>query len=213
MNKKSIRKIIIIFLILGILLIISTPVLTWSGRFLIRNDTLGQSDAVIVLTTGVDYYPRLTEAARIYKQQLTDKIIINGNRKSDTLRQIETLGYKPASHWSENPIRMLIVMGVPRKNIIAVNGEDIFDTVSEAKLVGKYALDQGIKNITIVTSKFHTKRAGYIWEYTYPDELTIKVSAAQDDPFDPDSWWKSGRQIRALLGEYGGWLYYFWHTE
>ncbi len=36
--------------------------------------------------------------------------------------------------------------------------------------------------------------------------------SAQTDPYDPDHWWKDGRQIRWVLAEYGGWVYYWWQT-
>jgi len=212
MHSIIIKRIFYILLILGALYWAFTPAMTTIGNFLIKNNTLSNSDAVIVLTTGVDYYPRLTEAAQIYKQGLTKKVIINGNRKSDTLRKIEAMGFNAPCHWSEKFIQMLAIMGVPRDKVIVVNGEDIFDTVSEAKVVGEYAHTHGMKDLTIVTSKFHTRRAGYIWEHVYPNRFSISVAAAKDDPFNPAAWWKSGRQIRSLLGEYGGWFYYFWHA-
>ena len=31
-----------------------------------------------------------------------------------------------------------------------------------------------------------------------------------DDPFDPDSWWQHGRQVKQVMGEYGGMAYYIW---
>jgi len=212
MQKTQGKKLLIISIILILLYMATTPALSYLGKFLIRNDALQHSEATVVLATGVDYYARLTEAARLYRLNLTDKVIINGNRKSATLRKIEALGYKPPCHWSEKFIQILIVLGVPRENIIAIGAEDAFDTVSEARLVGDYVFKHNIKNLTIVTSKFHTHRAGYIWEKLYPNKLKLNMVAAQDDPFDPNSWWKNGRQIRALLGEYGGWFYYFWHN-
>lgn len=212
MNRLFIRKTLILTGIISALYLATTPLLTYMGHFLIRNDPSQHSEASVVLTTGVDYYARLTEAARLYTLQLTNRVIINGNRKSETLRKIEKLGYKAPCHWSEKFIQMLMVLGVPREKIIIVNAENVFDTMSEARLVGDYIGKLNIKKLTIVTSKFHTHRAGYIWEKLFQNKFRLNMVAAQDDPFDPNRWWKSGRQIRALLGEYGGWFYYFWHN-
>jgi len=53
----------------------------------------------VVLTTGVEYYPRLIEAARLYKDGFTDKVVINGNRKTDVLRKLEAEGFRPYCQW------------------------------------------------------------------------------------------------------------------
>jgi hypothetical protein len=36
------------------------------------------------------------------------------------------------------------------------------------------------------------------------------MAAAEADPFDPDAWWREGRQIRWLMAEYGAWVFYLW---
>ena len=71
------------------------PILTPVANLLIVDDVLEQSDAVVVLNTGVEIYDRLIEAAKIYKRGLAGKIIINGNRKNETVKKLEGLGYKP----------------------------------------------------------------------------------------------------------------------
>jgi len=44
----------------------------------------------------------------------------------------------------------------------------------------------------------------------YREQLKVYISPAQDDPFNPQAWWKNGRQIRWVLSEYGAWVYYYW---
>jgi hypothetical protein len=62
--------------------------------------------------------------------------------------------------------------------------------------------------LLIVTSRFHTRRAGYIWRNQFGHDFEIVTIAAREDPFDPNAWWRKGRQIKQLLSEYGGWLFY-----
>lgn len=189
---------------------ISGYVLTALGHFLIRNDNPSPVQATVVLATGVDYYPRLIEAAELYKNGLVDRVIINGNRKTDVLRKLEAMGFEPVVPWYANSFRILKLLGVPRRKLLAISAEDAYDTVSEAKIVGAELLKQGVSRIIITTSKYHTRRAGYIWEHVYPDQFKIFTVAATSDPFDPDDWWYSGRQIRWVLAEYGAWLFYLW---
>jgi hypothetical protein len=91
-----------------------------------------------------------------------------------------------------------------------ISVEDAYDTISEAEAVGTELVKQKIKRIILTTSKFHTKRAHFIWTKMYEDKLAVHSVGAKKDPFDPNGWWKDGRQIRWVLSEYGAWVYYYW---
>lgn len=171
-----------------------------------------RADAAVVLYTGVEYYPRLMEAARRYTDGLVKSIVVNGNRKSDILRRLEKKGFVPCCHWAEDTIRILGLFGVPRDRIITVSAEDAFDTISEAEAVGKELLQSGIRSILLTTSKSHTRRARHIWNRLYGDRLSITAVSARTDLYDPDGWWRDGRQVRWVLAEYGAWVYYWWMT-
>lgn len=180
------------------------------GHFLVYERGFEQAEVAVVLNTGVEIYPRLMEAAQLYKKGKVKEIVINGNRKSDSLRKLETMGYQPAQPWYEEHLRIFEVLDVPRAKIIIIDGESAYDTVSEAQLVGQVLLARGIKSVAVTTSKSHTRRADYIWNSLFAGELTIYSRSAQSDPYDPDNWWRQGRQIRWVLAEYGGWLFLFW---
>lgn len=188
----------------------SDNILTWVGTLIVKDEKPIYADAVVVLNTGIAYYPRLIEAASLYGQGLVKKVIINGNRKTEILRELEKKGYQPCCAWYEGRIRILELLGVKREDVIAISVEDAYDTISEAKAVGKFLSDRKIKKIIITTSKYHTRRACYIWKSLYKDKLVIKMVAAKRDPYSPKTWWKSGRQIKSVLAEYGAWLYYYW---
>lgn len=191
-------------------LVFANPILCAIGRFPICDEPPVPSDAVVVLYTGVEYYPRLIEAARLFQEGLAGAVVINGNRKSDMLRRLEEKGFVSCCSWSEDAIRILGIYGVPREKIIAVSAEDAFDTISEAEAVGGEILRRGMKSVLVTTSKSHTRRAQHIWNHLHGERLSIHVVPAATDPYDPESWWKDGRQIRWVLAEYGAWVYYWW---
>lgn len=199
----------IVFLVLA-LYIFSGMILTSLGEFLVVDEEPIHSDAVVVLNTGMEYYPRLVEAASLYQQGFVKKIVINGNRKTDVLRDLERKGFEPCCPWYEGRIRILEILGVPRIAVMAISVEDAYDTVSEAQEVAKELIKAGISTIIVTTSKSHTRRAFYIWKSVWPNQFKIRMAAAHSDPYLPNAWWKSGRQIRWLLSEYGAWIYYFW---
>ena len=127
------------FLVLaGVLLVLLTgPLLRAVGRFPVRSDPVRPSEVAVVLNTGVEYYPRLMEAARLHREGLVEQVVINGNRKTDTLRALEAKGYRPCCPWYENRLRVLELFGVSRTDVVCIGAEDVYDTVSEAEAVGK----------------------------------------------------------------------------
>lgn len=182
------------------------------GSFLVNDQPPQPADAIVVLNTGVDYYPRLIEAARLFKEGYASTVVINGNRKTPILRELEAAGFQPAVPWDTDRRRILNLLGVDDAQILSVSVEDAYDTISEAQGVIPTLQQQGIKQLLLVTSRFHTRRAKHIWEHETKGVFTITPVAAKRDPFDPDGWWREGRQIKQLLAEYGGWLFYFMNS-
>ena len=162
------------------------------GKFIITDEKPIRADAIVVLNSGVEYYPRLIEAASLFQKGFARTIVINGNRKSDVLRHLEDRGFKKCCPWHENSLRILSLYGVPRDRVVWISAEDAYDTMSEAQSVGPELIKRGFGSIIITTSKFHTRRAGYIWKKVFKNKLAVVVVSALMDPFDPDSWWKEG---------------------
>jgi uncharacterized SAM-binding protein YcdF (DUF218 family) len=214
MRKRRTKIFLIILVIVLPLLFIlfNTQIMTGIGKFLVKEEILGKCEAVVVLNSGVEIYPRLIQAAELHNNKICEWIVINGNRKTDVLRELERDGFRECCAWYENHFRILEVCGVPREKIIAISAEDVYDTISEAREVGNVLLDREISSVIIVTSKYHTRRARYIWEKHFGDKLKIRVTAASTDPFVVNGWWKDGRQIRWVLSEYGAWVYYWWNS-
>jgi uncharacterized SAM-binding protein YcdF (DUF218 family) len=208
--RRASILILILFVISIFWLFVWPKILTVTGRFLIKNDLPHHADAVVVLYTGVDYYPRLMEAAWVYRKGIVKRVVIDGNRKNDSLRLLEDMGFKPCCPWYEDTLRMLELLGVPRDRVITISAEDAFDTISEAEAVAPHLLKNNITRIVITTSKFHSHRASYIWRHLYGNGFEIFSAPAQEDEFDPRDWWHDREQIRWVLSEYGGWISYFW---
>jgi len=95
LRKNKLRYIGLIGLLAVILLVIfSQHILIATGRWLVVSDAPTRSDAIVVLNTGVEIYPRLIQAAELYKEGYAGIIIINGNRKTEVLRNLERKGFQ-----------------------------------------------------------------------------------------------------------------------
>ena len=181
------------------------------GGFLIVEEELHHSDAIVVLNTGMAYYPRLVEAEALYRQGYARVIVINGNRKTAALRNLEAKGFRTCCPWYEERVRILEILGVPRSDVITISAENAYDTISEAVAVGPALLQKGVTTAIVTTSKSHSRRACHIWKNLYQGRIRIEVAGARTDPYSPTTWWKSGRQIRWVLSEYGAWVLYVWN--
>jgi uncharacterized SAM-binding protein YcdF (DUF218 family) len=210
LSNKFKTGMLAVFFLGALIITFSGTILCGVGEFLVSDELPITSDAIVVLNTGVEYYPRLIEAANLYHQGLAGRIVINGNRKTKILRQLEARGFKSCCQWYEDRLRILELQGVPREKVISISAEDVYDTVGEAAAVGSELVNSGMKKIILTTSKSHTRRAGHIWKAAFGNQLLIYTVAARTDPYDPQGWWRSGRQIRWVLSEYGAWLYYYW---
>jgi len=206
-----VRRAVILVGLLIVLAYFGVPyVLRKAGELLVVDEPPAKSDAVVVLSTGVEYYPRLVEAATLYARSMTDYVVINGNRKTDVLRGLEQQGFERCCEWDENYLRILELLGVPRDRVIRISAENAFDTISEAKAVGEALRDSEVRSLIVTTSRFHTRRARYIWSELFAGTYSISTAVARSDPFDPSYWWTDGRQTRWVLAEYGGWVFFFW---
>jgi uncharacterized SAM-binding protein YcdF (DUF218 family) len=196
--------------ILLFIMVFSGAILRTLGGLIVVDENPPRSDVVVVLNTGVEYYPRLIQAAGIYRSGLADHVLINGNRKTDTLREFEAQGFQRCCPWYADSVRILNMFGVPEDKIISISVEDAYDTVSEAEAVGRELIERQWTTVVVTTSKYHTRRAKYIWQKMYAGRLEIVMVSAKTDPYDPNAWWRDGRQIRWLLAEYGAWVFYWW---
>jgi uncharacterized SAM-binding protein YcdF (DUF218 family) len=203
---------IVLLFVAWFLYLSSSMIMTRLGDFLVLDEEPVPSDAVVVLCSGVEYYPRLIEAAELFRKGFARKVVINGNRKTDVLRSLEEKGFERCCPWYEESLRILLMFGVPKDQVICISAEDAYDTVSEAEIVGREILQKEFTKIIITTSKFHTRRARFIWNKRFGDTLSICSVSAKTDPYNPKGWWKEGRQIRWVLAEYGAWIYYWWKT-
>ena len=212
-RKITFRRALFVLLVLIpvlFLIFFTGPTLRKVGAILVVDEIPSPSDAVVILNTGLEVYPRLIEAAEIYRQGLVHKVVINGNRKTDTLRKLEANGFTRCCPWYADTVRILAIGSVPQEDIIWISAEDAYDTVSEAEAVGRELMRHQLTKIIITTSKSHTRRARFIWKSMYENQLTVSMVSAKSDPYDANKWWKDGRQIRWVLAEYGAWFYYWW---
>lgn len=189
--------------------VISATVLTLVSFSLERSEAPVKADAVVVLFHDTEVYMRMTEAARLYREGFVEKVVINGGREHPILKTMGSQGFSRRWRWDEEYHSVLEFLGVPLEDVVFIQVKDSFDSKGEASYLGKQLLELGYESLIITTNKYHSRRAGYIWENLYQDEFRITVVPVRDEPFSPASWFKDARQFKWTVYEMGSWLFLF----
>lgn len=173
----------------GLVLGLGRPVGSAMGHHLIRQDPLSVVDAVVVL--GGDASHRAPHGAALFSAGLAPVVLAVGGIESDGTR---SQAYKTA--------RQLQNHGVPDERIL-VSGQYEPSTLQEARATADYASDRGWSRVIVVTSPYHTWRAGALFEEELASlQVEVLTAPAPEDPFDPESWWTDSRQRRQVRNEY-----------
>jgi uncharacterized SAM-binding protein YcdF (DUF218 family) len=159
-----------------------THVLTALGSFLDRSEPPRKAGAVFVLA-GDSWGNRILKGAELVREGYAPKAIVSGPDgmygfyECDLAIQFaERAGY-PESYFTAFPNHAL-------------------STSEEAQAAAGEFRDLGVKRVLLVTSNYHTRRAGNLFRAAAP-EVAFTVVAAPDRHFQPRGWWRDreGRKI------------------
>jgi len=192
---------IIFFLFLVFLVYLARhPLLRMAGSFWIVDEGPVASDAIVIL--GDDNYngDRATRAAELLKAGWAPRIVASGR------------GLRSYASIAELEEHDLTDRGVPMTAIVRF-AHRAEDTRDEAGAISQLISSRGWKRIILVTSNFHTRRARYICERSFPPGTVLRIVAARDSDFDPNNWWRARMGIRIFAHEFVGMVMAMWEMR
>jgi uncharacterized SAM-binding protein YcdF (DUF218 family) len=165
------------------------------GGFLVRAEPPGRAELAVVLA-GDWWGNRILKAADLVRQGYVPRALVSGPDGA--------YGY----HECDLAIPFALRRGYPEHWFLHLHHHG-YSTREEAQAVLPELRRRGIRSVLIVTSDYHTRRAGALYRSLAPD-LQIRVVAAPDVFFRADAWWKT-RQGRKqwffeALKTVTGWL-------
>jgi uncharacterized SAM-binding protein YcdF (DUF218 family) len=199
-----IRRLTIGAVLAGVAALAAPLVLPATGRFLVAEDPAEPADAIVVLAGS--YPDRILEAVELYKQGLAPRVILCREPEIGAFRRVTELGLDVPRPSDIN--RMIAEqLGVPPAAIeVLERGGD--STYAEAQTVLDVILQRRYRAILLVTSKYHTRRAGEIFRLLAGDQVTITVRPARTDDFQGGRWWHDRVSTRRVIIEYQKWLHF-----
>ena len=112
-------------------------------------------------------------------------------------------GSRERGHWAEarRTLRALEALGLP-VGVALVVERDAPGTAEEAEAIASFAAEQGWRRVLVVTSPYHTRRAGLLFDRQGARHgLDFRLVPSPEDPYEAHGWWRDPRQSRQVRNE------------
>jgi len=192
------RRIVTLGLLLLGLWLASDRLLAGLGRFLVADQPPEAADAIVVLSGS--FPDRILEAVDLYQAGHSREIVLCREPENAGFRVLRERGASVPRIY-ENNISVARQLGVPEERITVLE-RSAGSTFTEARVVLRYLAEREARSMLLVTSKFHTRRAGAIYRHLAGGRIRVITRPARHGGFDPDNWWRRRMSIRRLLIEY-----------
>lgn len=156
------------------------------ARALVRSDKLLPADMIVVLSSG--RLERTFEAATLYREGWSKRILLLRAADISTRGLLKALNVR-APVLVEIQKDILRQMGVPESAIL-VNPVPLGNTRAEAEFTIAYLKRAGIKRVIVVTSPYHTARAGRYFRRASGKSVDVIMRANRYERVDPNHWWR-----------------------
>jgi uncharacterized SAM-binding protein YcdF (DUF218 family) len=170
-----------------ILALFHGPILAAFGNFLVKAGPPQKADIIVVLA-GDGFGRRILAAGELVKQGFAPQALISGPNGSY------------GNYECDLAIPFAVRAGYPESYFIHLE-HPARSTEDEAAVVTKKLREMNAKRVILVTSNYHTRRAGKLFRRAAPD-LEFIVVAAPDEFFVPDSWWHNREARKIFLYEW-----------
>lgn len=189
---------IFLLIVLIALFLNKQTLLTFAGNLLLSEDTPQKAEAIVVLNGGVPI--RILEAVDLYNSGFGEIIIFCKTTESSDYKKLKEFNiFYPVEHDINKQIAE--EFDIPSSNIYMVN-KKVNSTYGELESVKDFLIDNDIKKIIIVTSKFHTLRTRMIANKVFNREIDFMVIGTKYDGYKPNTWWKNRNATRNTISEY-----------
>lgn len=173
------------------------PIMRYAAESWVVDAPAAHADAILLLGDDNFYADRATRAAELIRQGAAPVVVASGRRLRPSAGIVELMQHD------------LLERGVPKEKILPF-AQDAGNTEEEAAALAKFCAEHHFRSVIIVTSNYHTRRARYIFEKTFPSSISISVASARDGDFDPEHWWEKRKSEKLFVHELAGMLVAMW---
>ncbi len=190
--------------ILALLVVVSASAATglyYAARWLQHAEQPAKADAIIVLSGD---FARVFEAAELYRAGYAPRVYLSAAVREPSLLLLDREGIA-FPQIEEVSRQILLQKGVPA-TAISWLAKDMVSTAAEAQ-AARAIVARGERRLLVITSSFHTRRAGIIFRQALPD-AEVRMLPTRYEVF-PDNWWRDQNAARNVLLEAAKLAFYF----
>jgi uncharacterized SAM-binding protein YcdF (DUF218 family) len=183
-------------LVVALAAVVAHPVwMSALGGYLVRAEEPAPAD-IAVVPAGDGFGNRILKAADLVRRGFTPRVLVSG----------------PDGMYDSNEADLAIAYVVHRGNPPAWFIRfpiKAYSTREEARLIVPELRRLGVRRVLLVTSDYHTRRAGAIYRAAAP-EIEFRVVAAPDRFFRSGEWWRTREGQKRFVLEWmktiAGWF-------
>jgi uncharacterized SAM-binding protein YcdF (DUF218 family) len=198
-RSRRIRKVVLGCLLL--LALLAAVCASQVGRWLVVEDPLQKAQAIVVLSGRMPM--RALGAADLYRGGWAPEVWLT--KSAEPSRTLARLDIPFAGEEFYNA-QVLVHQGVPAVAIHTL-ANPIVNTADEIAEIAASLPADGRGVVLIVTSKVHTRRVRTLWRKLGRGRAIVR--AADNDPFEPERWWRTSGDaldvVRECLGLLNAW--------
>lgn len=196
------RLLFLMFLIVlaFVLYLARYPILRLAGNFWVVDESPQTSDAILILSDDDYDAVRASRAADLFRASWAPRIVASGRQLRPYASIAELMQHDVADR------------GVPAAAVVRFPNR-ARNTLEEATAVSDFLSAHGWKKILVVTSNYHTRRARFIYEHTLMPGTELRVIAAPDPAYDPNSWWRTREGLKMFFYESVGYIVARWELR
>lgn len=168
------------------------------GSFLANEDPLEKADAIFVLSGTPMRRP--LEGADLLLSGYAPRIVLTRQTREPGEASLVGRGI-PFSEDVERVREAFVALGIPAAHILIP--PRIHDsTAAEAITLRELATQYGWRQVIVVSSRYHLRRAGFAVRRELRDtQVSIVMRGTKYERFDPDGWWRRRLDIREIIPE------------
>jgi uncharacterized SAM-binding protein YcdF (DUF218 family) len=194
--RASVRRTVRWTLVTAVLVLLLF--LPFAGRFLVADDPLEKADLILVFAGA--RVERWLEAAELYKEGWAPRIVLSPGPVEPIEQQLAARGVVYPRE-GDLARQALIDYGIPADAVTVLPG-GVDNTAHEAAVVARTLSGTGRARLIIVTSPYHTRRAGVAFRRALAGaHVAVIVRATRFSKSDPSRWWRRREDVRYVLNE------------
>ncbi len=174
-------------LLLALFFLLYQPALAALGGYLVNAEPPVKADLILVLA-GDGFGHRILKGAELARQGYAPKVLVSGPDGNY------------GNYECDLAIPFAVRAGYPESMFLHFEHR-ARSTEEEARVAVEKLRAMGVKRVLLVTSDYHTRRAGKIYHRAAPG-IDVHVTAAPDEYFRADSWWKDREARKIFLYEW-----------